>query len=844
MNSFLSPICDSLNNKHDNISAHTEILLQYLDGFDTDIGSLSNLSHDPQLPILLQHVFQALLRTPFPSPSQSEIPAIQLKSLSFLTFICLNHPDLLSTVASLAPLDELIISFFSELLKYQDYDKKNENENNMVDNNVKKASMPEELQLSHLLPTFQFLVAISCSSAISISSTESLNCLLTVLVSVLSSVQQLSVFSISIIANFSRNSTAFQSYIKSIPTFSAIKKELASFLSSSDHSLVVASLAAVSILFSRGIDKETAMRVSLASIFSPSENYPFITTISATVILQYSDEIDIAQKDYEQLLKAAMNSQGMRSYVIYKLLIEINGSGHKRLLAILQKNSNFFNMLIQSILDCEFGFVTIAGANLLLVLFEMNPISSEIDISEPFTKAMKIILSGKVDDVDKLDSLLLIVRLLISMRESMTQIIQVLQENEDSIFIAFQRQIELNNSFISIHFFLFIFAASHFFKHWLSKLRELVIDSQFSALLVHVLETSLNRRTINDALEVTQIVLGGISPKHLKLDQNLSFTLASGFFLLNRQKKQDEQKSEQQFVQLQRNFTDHLEICNAEKVSYDKTILSLKKDLEQYRAHALVTEQKVSELSSKNDLLNQKLLKKKEKLANVLKELKLNESKVNDLSILVSQHESNMNNSTQQSEKLRVKIQKLKQIEVSKEEAEKTNEQLRQKIKELEVQNDGTAKELENMINVATKERNSRKELDKLLSEAQSRINQLNSSIEYEKQGHDKSERRNEKLELIINQKTESETQLTTSISRMNNEIDNLKQKIETLEQENHILKSICDKRCKKIGELRRERKELATLAQLIHKITDGKLENVENIISMNIEQETIIDDQ
>ena len=64
------------------------------------------------------------------------------------------------------------------------------------------------------------------------------------------------------------------------------------------------------------------------------------------------------------------------------------------------------------------------------------------------------------------------------------------------------------------------------------------------------------------------------------------------------------------------------------------------------------------------------------------------------------------------------------------------------------------------------------------------------------------------------------------------------------MEQENHILKSICDKRCKKIGELRRERKELATLAQLIHKITDGKLENVENIISMNIEQETIIDDQ
>lgn len=843
MNSFLSPICDSLNSKRDNVGAHTEILLQYLDGFDTDIASLSNLSHDPQLPVLLQHVFQALLRSPFPSPSESEIPPIQLKSLNFLTFLCLNHPDLLSTVASLAPLDELVVSFFSEILKAQDDDKKNEDENNYES---KKAPSPsEELQISHLLPTFQFLVAISCSSAISISSTESLNYLLTILVSTISSIQQLSVFSISIIANFSRNSAAFQSYVKSIPIFSAIKKELASFLSSNDHSLVVASLAAVSVLFSRGIDKETAMRVSLASIFSPCENYPFITTISATIVLQYSDEIDVSQKDCESLLKAAMNSQGMRSYVIYKLLIEMNGNGHKRLLTILQKNSNFFNSLIQSILDCDFGFVTIAGANLLLVLFEMNSISSETDISEPFSKAMKIILSGKVEDIDKLDSLLLIVRLLISMRESMTQIIQVLQENEDLIFIAFQRQIELNNSFISIHFFLFIFAASHFFKHWLSKLRELVIDSQFSALLVHVLETSLNRRTINDALEVIQIVLGGISPKHLKLDQNLSFTLASGFFLLNRQKKQDEQKNEQQYVQLQRSFTDHLENCNAEKVCYDKTILSLKKDLEQYRSHTLVVDQKVNELSSQNELLKQKLQKKKEKLAKVLQELKANEAKITDLSLLVSQHENEMNNSTQQSDKLRTKIQKYKQIEVSKEETEKTNEQLRLKIKELEVQSDATAKELQNLMSVAAKEKSSRKELEKLLNEAQSRINQLNSSIEYEKQGHDKSERKSEKLELIINQKTENESKLTTSVSRMNNEIENLKHKIENLEQENHILKTICDKRCKKIGELRRERKELASLAQLIHKITDGKLENVESIVGMmNAEQQIVVDDE
>ena len=163
MNSYLSPICESLDNKRDDIDAHTEILLQYLDGFDTDLSALSNLAHDPEFPLLLQHVFQSLLRTPFPSPSESEIPAVQQKSLNFLTFLCLNHPDLLSTIASLAPLDELIISFFIESLKVNNDIKEKD------DINSRKTTSLEDPQLSHLFPIFQFLAAISCSSTISLS---------------------------------------------------------------------------------------------------------------------------------------------------------------------------------------------------------------------------------------------------------------------------------------------------------------------------------------------------------------------------------------------------------------------------------------------------------------------------------------------------------------------------------------------------------------------------------------------------------------------------------------------------------------------------------------------------
>ncbi|OHS99788.1 hypothetical protein TRFO_33709 [Tritrichomonas foetus] len=809
MASPLFPLCDALNHNRENTKAQHDILLQYLEGADTDMIALSILAHDPQLPQLLQYIFDALLRTSFPLPSESAIPPIQQKALHFLTVISLNHPDLLSTVASLAPLDNLIPVFFNRNLK----------DDKIVDP-----------QLSHLLPQIQFLTAISCSSAINISSTESLHCLFSVLFSAIS-IKQLSVWAVSSIACFARNSTTSLSFLRSLPNFSAIKREIASLLSSNDHSLVVSALSAISVLFSRGIDKETAMRVSVAAVCAPPE-YQVLTTIASSVILQLSDEISLTQKDIENLFRAAMSSRGMRSYVIYKLLIEIGGNGHKNALELLQ-NKIFFNTLLQSILESEDGFVTVAGAHLLLVLFETDSISTEIDISDSFEKAMHSIISEKVEDIDKLEAYLLIVRLLISIRESMTQIVRYLQDKEDLIFVSFQRHIESNNSFVVIHFFLFIFAASHFFKHWLNKLREIVIDSQFSALLVHVLQNSLNRRTLDDALEVLQIIIGGITPKRLRLDPSLSYTVASGFFLLNRQRKQESLILEQKYQQLQQKYMDQIDEFSVEKECRERELMALKEAADLSMSQSSMNEQKITDLSAQNEAMMKKLQAKKAKLMKTIEELKLSESKLNDLSLLVNQHEMVANTSTMKSKKLKTKIQNMKQIEVEKQETLKTNEQLRQRVKEMQLQNEGSVKELENMINVATKERNSRKETEKLLSEAQDRINQLSSAIELEKQKNEENEKQTQRFELIIKKKGENEIQLTESIAKLNSEIELLKQKMESLEADNQRLKSLNDKQCKRIVELRKDRKELAALAQLIHKITDGKLENVESIVGM-----------
>lgn len=842
MTTLLGPICEALHNNRGNVETQKKLLLQYIEGFDTDLISLTHLAHDPQFQVFLQYIFDALVRTQFPAPNDSDIPPIQLQCLEFLTTCCLNHPDLLSTIASLAPLDDLILVFFTNQFSIKKNDVQNEfhiNSNNISLDNNESDDDDEKLtydienpQMSHLLPAFKFLAAISCSSAITLTSTKSLNLLIHMLHLSMVSISMLSVYSVSCIASFSRNCTTFTSFLKSMPTFSTMKKQLASFLSSNDHSLVIVSLSAISMLFNRGIDKETALKVSIAAVNSPSE-YQFITTIAASIILQLSDEIDISQKDAEILLKAAMGSKGMSAYVIFKLLIEVGEAFHQKIRSILQNNSNFFNNFLKAILDSEEGFVTVAGAHLLLVLFETNPISPEFDISESFTKALKTILSGKIDDIDKLESLLLIVRLLISVRDSMPPIVKLLQENEENIFISFQRQIELSNSFVSIHFFLFILSASHFFKHWITRLREMVVDSQFSALLVHVLQTSLNRRTIDDALEVLQIVIGGISPKRIKLDPTLSYTVASGFFLMNRQKKQESLKKDQMIIQMQKNFTNDIEAYDVEKECREKEMMKMRQNIEQYESRSTDSAQKLSDLEMKNEALNRKLQKKKDKLIKIIEELKLSESKLNDLSILAVQHENDANTSIQKSEKLKAKVETLKRIQVEKQEAEKTNEHLRQRIKELQMDNEGCQKELENMIAVATKEKNSRKELEKLLSEAQMRINQLSTSIEHEKQQNRTVEKSLEKLEIEIKDKGDNEVKLTQSISQMRDEMDLMKERIRTLESNNEKLKTLSDNRCRKISELRKERKELATLTQLIHKITDGNFENVESLVVM-----------
>ena len=79
---------------------------------------------------------------------KSELSIAQMKIFSFLTFCCLNHPDLLTSIASCTDLDTIILFVFESNLQ-----------NDQIVN-------PET---SFYLPVLQFLASVSQSSIISIT---------------------------------------------------------------------------------------------------------------------------------------------------------------------------------------------------------------------------------------------------------------------------------------------------------------------------------------------------------------------------------------------------------------------------------------------------------------------------------------------------------------------------------------------------------------------------------------------------------------------------------------------------------------------------------------------------
>ena len=807
MYSALGPLCEALGANASDASAHRDIMVQYLNGLELDLGVAAGMANDEMFGELLHHVIVTLLRTPF--PADSPVSVVQMKCLNFLTFMCANHPDLLSTIAAATPLDYLVPVFF---------------ERNVEGDKI------VHVFLGNLLPTLQFLAALSCSSSINISSTSAMQLLFVSCVSCIGS-PQLAPWAVATIAGFARNSSAALAYLKAMPNLAHLKREIAALLSAGDNSLVIAALAAVTALFQRGVDKETAMKVSVAVVVSPPPIF-VATALAASVVLQMVDEVPLELQDVEQILQAATTASGMRAYILYKLLLECGGPVDGHLLQVLQNKTTFIGF-VTSVLTCEDGFVTIAGTHLLTTLFENTTLPLEVNIEDSFATALKLVLSNKVEDMDRVEAMLLIMRLLIQNREAITHIVRLLQDNEESIFMAFQRHIESNHSFVALHFFLFIYSAAHFFKHWTLRLRELVVESQFSALIAHAVTSSNNRQTIHDALVVMHLVVTGIDSVSPDVDVSLFDTLTSGFYVMNRKGKQERATKDAEVKQIQNEYLMKMQELEVERDLSAKELQTLREQASQSQNQLSSDQEKITALEEQNEGLKKHLQSKKTKLAATFEALKTAETERTNLSLQLSHKEQETNDSIHKSEKLRTRVQAMKQVEVEKQSLERKCDQLEQKLQEVLGKWEEAKQDIDIAIKQVQKERTRRKDVEKLLQSTQERVNELAAQYDNERSGRAQGDRENQRLQGIVKQKTEHERLLADTIRQMKSELEATRQEHEDCLRDNNELKTNNQKLSKQLTDLRKKRKDLAALAQLIHRITDGKAENLDSLAPM-----------
>lgn len=508
MCSRFAAVCQTFDDQKQNREMCDAVLSQFMRLAATDSETLSAMAVDPMLVRFLKIAFSTITREKFPSPSEGVIPPLYLQTLQFLTTLGYNNPDLLAAIAAAAPMDELPDVFFG----------RNITNDRIVDP-----------QSSHLLSSLRFLLAVGCSHSISISSTAALHTLFAALFSLLD-VQPLCSLAAAIVSGLSHNCPSAAAFIRSLPNFGRLKTELVALLSSHDHAVVVSAVSAITGLFSVGDDAVTLARLAVKAIKEPPP-LPMCTALCTWTLLDLVSAHAISAKTYVEIVKAMLGSQGMRALQIISFLSELHRVGLNFLPVLREKR--LFLPVLDYVIHSKWDFVTAGGAQLIQTLTEDEPLDFDTDAVDLFQDALSFVISaGPGVSLLQLESMLVVLRLFMKADGIQKEIAHVLGANHGSLLTGFQRHIESNHSFVAVSYFLFLVDCLIFYKSWGVEMVQVIAETQFTSLLVHVLTHSSNRAVLNDACRAAALVALGVLP-NAKLSPLLD-TLVSGFLVINR----------------------------------------------------------------------------------------------------------------------------------------------------------------------------------------------------------------------------------------------------------------------------------------------------------------------
>jgi hypothetical protein len=638
-------------------------------------------------------------------------------------------------------------------------------------------------------------------------------------------------YSIVIFASLIRHSPVFVSIVRSSSELRRYRSVLTTALSGDDHLSALGSIVALLLLAPRSIDCESARVAGLHGLAVSAENV-LMVKCSLWILIEVARDSGLSGEDLQTLLRTALISRGLKAYLVFEAVNSIVANGG---MALVDPRLSF-DQTVTYLLTKTSGFVSVSAVRFLQQVHEHRAdVFAELaDLDKICAKALEIAaLSSLSVDLDLLESAVIVLRLIAKTAGCIDRVRGMLAENEEQIFVAFQRNIESNRSFASLCFFLFIEAAAGFIRDWKRRLRLVVIDTQFGALIAHVLQRATERGVLADAIRTLSLV-STPSGEFEASDQEVLFnSLVSGFAAINGQLKRESRgrkccmaqqiaRQEDELVELRASIeVQQLELRShiAKADLAERRCAELEALLEQERAQAREAQADVSSLREKVHEQGETLVEvtaardglavENEKQTVLLQEFKevLVHLKECEQAMLIKGNES------QQLERSHGEL------------AEKVNsfkalaEELRAKIAEQAETIESYKRKVKGMRGVLKEE--------VVTSEGYQAVNER-ILIELEmlkKQAGDNERRFQEDREVLENAKAKAREKQKT-IDRLHELETELRKELLSAEQRNAELE-------KRLEEVETEQKRWELIVQFLHRITDGSPLPADELLSL-----------
>jgi hypothetical protein len=195
------------------------------------------------------------------------------------------------------------------------------------------------------------------------------------------------------------------------------------------------------------------------------------------------------------------------------MLVELRK--YHRVIAKTIQSTAFLEKLLASLIDQECDFVRPIACHFLLILSEND--ENLFDGLQKTPLFEQLLLKLRKSAPTECESLVVLLRMLLTGGEPKRNDLEQLAAVEDFIFTLFLRNIEFGNAFQAVALFQIITFCSKYIEGWLIRMKRIVVDSQFPALVVGPLIQSQNRHAISDGMLALHYLLTCKEPSVFEL---------------------------------------------------------------------------------------------------------------------------------------------------------------------------------------------------------------------------------------------------------------------------------------------------------------------------------------